>query len=57
MFESEEVNTVWKLAIVNRVRKTKHETAAHASVDRSPTLGRFEDERDRSIRFFKKLNA
>jgi len=56
MFESEKVNVVWILAIVDRVRKTTHEMTPHPSVDHSPTVWRFQYERDRSIRFFKKLN-
>jgi len=57
MFESENVNAIWKLAIVYRVRETMHEIAPNASVDHSPTVWCVDYERDRSICFFKKLDA
>ena len=57
MFESKNVKAVGKIAIVDGVWEARHQIAAHAFLDDSPTFRRFKDHRNRSVRFIKKLNA
>ena len=54
MFESKNVKAAGKIAIVDGVWEAGHRVAAHASLDDSPTFGRFKDHRNRSVGFIKK---
>ena len=57
MFESKNVKTVGKIAIVDCVREAGHRIAAHTFLDDFPTFRRFKNRRNRSVRFIEKLNA
>jgi hypothetical protein len=57
MFESKNVKTIRIIAIIDCVREPGHQVTAHVSVDKSPTFGCFEDNRDGLVDLAKKLDA
>jgi hypothetical protein len=57
MFESKNVKTVRKIAIIDRVWEARYQVTAHGLLDDSPTSGRLKDPRNRPIRFNKELNS
>jgi hypothetical protein len=54
MFESKNVKAVGKIATIDGVWETRHQVAAHALLDDSPTFGPFKDHSNRSFRFIEK---
>jgi len=57
MFESENVKTIRKIAIIDRVWEARHQVGVDVFLDDSPTSGRFNDHRNSPVRFSKKLSS
>ena len=57
MFESKNTNVVGKSAIVNCVRKARHEVASYVTLDDSPAFGSIMDYRNRPVCVVKELDA